>query len=195
MAGAYPCEKEEDLVDIRTEKVDGVIYMMASPTFEHTTTAYNICTAANRALGRGPCFASIENVDFKFCPECEDESRRGDYVVPDIMIICNRKLIKGGAYYGVPSFIAEVLSPSTAKRDRTTKMRIYEAAGVSEYWIVTPSKALEIYYLKDGKYDLEDAYIYCDEKEDERYNADDAVTLREFPQVSMTLRDVFEDYV
>ena len=35
-----------------------------------------------------------------------------------------------------PLLAAEVLSPSTAARDRGTKRRIYLSAGVEEYWIV-----------------------------------------------------------
>ena len=37
---------------------------------------------------------------------------------------------------GVPVVAIEVLSPGTASRDRGAKRRIYQRAGVSEYWIV-----------------------------------------------------------
>ena len=37
------------------------------------------------------------------------------------MIICDRKYLKGSFYSGVPKMIVEILSPSTAKRDRTEK--------------------------------------------------------------------------
>jgi Uma2 family endonuclease len=37
---------------------------------------------------------------------------------------------------GVPVIAIEILSPSTAARDRVVKRCIYRAAGVSEYWIV-----------------------------------------------------------
>jgi len=40
-----------------------------------------------------------------------------DYLCPDIMIVCDRKSLKGSSYSGVPKFIAETLSPSTAKKD------------------------------------------------------------------------------
>ena len=35
-----------------------------------------------------------------------------------------------------PVFIVEVLSPSTAARDRGIKRRLYQEAGIPEYWIV-----------------------------------------------------------
>ncbi len=45
-------------------------------------------------------------------------------------LICDRKYLKGGSCSGVPKFIVETLSPSTAKRDKTEKKDIYEKAGV-----------------------------------------------------------------
>jgi len=46
------------------------------------------------------------------------------------------------AEVGVPVLAIEVLSPTTAPRDRGAKRRIYQAAGVGEYWIVDPDARL-----------------------------------------------------
>lgn len=94
---------------------------------------------------------------------------------------------------GVPKFIAETLSPSTAKKDRTEKKDVYEKAGVGEYWIVSPQGSLEIYYLKNGKYELEYSYLLQEDQEDEHYNAQTVIELREFPHIKMELRDIFEN--
>lgn len=96
----------------------------------------------------------MENLDFTYCPEEND-----DYVCPDIMIVCDREHLKGSFYSGVPKFIVETLSPSTAQKDKTEKKDIYEKAGVEEYWIVSPQGFIEIYYLKDGKYVLEQSFL------------------------------------
>lgn len=129
----------------------------------------------------------MENLDFKYHPEEND-----DYVIPDIMVICDRKHLKGGSYSGVPKFIAETLSPSTVLKDKTVKKDAYEKAGVDEYWIVSPQGLVEIYYLTDGKYKLTQSYILQDDKELEHYNADTVIKLKEFPHIQMTLADIFE---
>ena len=130
---------------------------------------------------------SIENLDLKYHLDEND-----DYVCPDIMVICDRKHLKGGTYSGIPKFIVETLSPSTAKRDKTEKKDIYEKAGVEEYWIVSPQGSVEIYYLEDGKYLLEQIYMLQDDKEDEHYNAETVIQLKEFPHIKMTLGEIFE---
>lgn len=173
----------------KDEKIDGVIYDMSpSPGYRHGIINGNIYTVIKLGLRDSICLISMENLDFKYHPEVND-----DYLCPDLMVICDRKHLKGGSYSGVPKFIAETLSPSTAKRDRGEKKDIYEKAGVGEYWIVSPQgKSVEIYYLKEGKYILEESYMLQDDKEEDDYNAETEVCLREFPHIKMLLGEIFE---
>ena len=139
----------------KDEKINGIIYdMLPSPGYRHCIVNGNIYRIIGNGLKNSMCFASMENLDFKYHPEEND-----DYVCPDIMIVCDRKHLKGSAYGGTPRFIAETLSNATAKRDRTEKKDIYEKAGVEEYWIVSPQGSVEIYYLESGKYILEQNYM------------------------------------
>ena len=172
----------------KDEKIDGVIYDMSpSPNYQHGIVNSNIHTIIKQGLKNSICLVSIENLDFKYHPDKND-----DYLCPDIMIVCDRKHLKGGTYSGTPKFIAETLSPSTAKRDRAEKKDIYENAGVEEYWIVSPEGHLEIYYLKEGRYVLEESYILQNDMEEEHYNAEEQITLRAFPHIRMTLQEIFE---
>lgn len=173
----------------KDEKINGVIYDMSpSPNFKHGIIDSNIHSIIKNGLKDSLCLVFMENLDFKYHPDIND-----DYLCPDIMIVCDRKHLKGGAYYGVPKFIAETLSHSTAKRDRTEKKDIYEKAGVEEYWIVSPQGSIEIYYLKDGRYILEQAYMLQADKEDEDYNAEQEICLKAFPHIKMTLGEIFAD--
>ena len=56
-------------------------------------------------------------------------------------------------FHGPPELVVEVLSPSTAKRDKTEKFDLYEAQGVGEYWIVEPRDGLiEVYVRESGQF-------------------------------------------
>lgn len=172
----------------KDEKIDGVIYDMSpSPGYGHFTINGNIYTIIKQGLKGSICIVSMENLDFKYHPDIND-----DYLCPDIMVICDRKHLKGGAYSGIPKFVAETLSHSTAKRDRAEKKDIYEKAGVEEYWIVSPQGSVEIYYLEGGKYILEQSYMLQDDKEDDDYNAEQEICLKAFPHIKMTLGEIFE---
>ncbi len=145
--------------------MNGIVYDMSpSPNYRHGIINNNINTIIKIGLKNSLCLVFMENLDFKYHPEEND-----DYVVPDIMVICDRKHLKGGSYSGVPKFIAETLSPSTVMKDRTEKMAAYEKAGVEEYWIVSQQGAVEIYYLENGKYILRYSYILENDKEEEHY--------------------------
>lgn len=173
----------------KQEKMNGIVYDMSpAPSFRHGIVNGNIYSIIKNGLKNSICLAYIENLDYHYHLEKND-----DYVCPDIMIVCDRKHLKGSFYNGVPKFIVETVSPSTAKKDRGEKKDIYETAGVGEYWIVSPQGSVEIYYLEDGKYVLEQNYLLQDDKEDEHYNADTEISLREFPHIKMTLKDIFEN--
>ena len=172
----------------KDEKINGVIYNMSpAPGYKHGIINGNIYRIVGNGLRNSLCLAFMENLDFRYHPDEND-----DYVCPDVMVICDRKHLKGGSYSGVPKFIVETLSPFTAKRDKAEKKDIYEKAGVEEYWIVSPQGFVEIYYLEDGRYVLEQSYMLQKDKEDEHYNAETEITLKTFPHINMMLGEIFE---
>ena len=63
---------------------------------------------------------------------------------------------------------------------------------MEEYWIVSPQGAVEIYYLKNGKYVLEYSYILLKDEEAEDYNADTVIHLKNFPHITIKLSEIFE---
>ncbi len=53
----------------------------------------------------------------------------------------------------VPNLVVEVLSPSTASRDRGEKKAIYERNGVDEYWMVDViARRISRLVLAGGRY-------------------------------------------
>lgn len=73
----------------------------------------------------------------------------GDTVQPDIAFVSRERWAEstppevGKFLRVVPDLIVEILSPSTASRDRGEKRAIYERNGVREYWLVDP-RALRV---------------------------------------------------
>ena len=76
-------------------------------------------------------------------------------VNPDLLIVC--KPIQGHFLDFAPELVVEILSPSTALKDRNTKYDLYQLQGVRYYIIVDPDKELtEIYNLNDsGKFEIQ----------------------------------------
>jgi len=63
-------------------------------------------------------------------------------------------MAKEGRFYGAPDLVVEILSPSTATRDKTVKFDLYETNGVKEYWIVDPSNEyVDVFVRVDDKFD------------------------------------------
>ncbi|MCH8962120.1 MAG: Uma2 family endonuclease [Bacteroidetes bacterium] len=82
---------------------------------------------------------------------------RNDYE-PDLCFFRKEKaqaFVSDQMKYPAPDFIAEILSPSTERRDRGVKFEDYAAHGVGEYWLLDPkAEVVEQYVLKDGRYVL-----------------------------------------
>lgn len=80
---------------------------------------------------------------------------RNDYE-PDIVFFGPEKsarLRPDTLKFPVPDFAVEILSDSTAARDRGVKFTDYEAHGVKEYWIIDPeARVAEQYVLSDGAF-------------------------------------------
>lgn len=66
----------------------------------------------------------------------------GQVVQPDLFVVplIEGRIPRSWEEAGSLLLTVEVLSPSTAKRDRTRKRALYQQAGVPEYWIVDPEE-------------------------------------------------------
>jgi len=74
---------------------------------------------------------------------------------PDVMVVIGRLAEFAGRakITSAPALVVEVLSPSTSRRDRGAKSRLYAKAGVREYWIVDPTtRTGDAFELVDGSY-------------------------------------------
>jgi Uma2 family endonuclease len=87
-------------------------------------------------------------------PRATEEDNLVDTVVqPDVFIVTDLQKLDARGVRGAPDWVAEVLSPSTARHDQSVKLPVYERAGVREVWFIHPAnRTLAIYNLEAGRY-------------------------------------------
>ena len=77
-----------------------------------------------------------------------------DVVEPDLLYLSNERaaqVLTPLHAKGVPELVVEIASKGTRKRDETIKRRLYERAGVSEYWIVDPEIDVIRVHRREGQ--------------------------------------------
>lgn len=102
-------------------------------------------------------FVRIHNLGFVGAETLMISLTRNDYE-PDVCFFGPEKaeaITPDQMRLPAPDFIAEVLSESTAARDRGVKFDDYAAHGVQEYWIIDPdAEIVEQYFLDGDEYRL-----------------------------------------
>ena len=173
------------------EVINGQVYMMSRPNTDHMTIEGNIFTAFKIYL-KGKSCRPFNEVDVFF----DDDNN----FVPDVMIVCNPDIIEKKGIFGTPDLVVEILSPSTAVKDKMDKFVAYEKYGVKEYWIVSPeSKSVDVYLLKDNKFVLDGVYqFFTDEDFEDLTEKQKAMVRREikvslYDDFYVTLDDIFEN--
>ena len=137
------------------EVIDGTAYVREppSPSVTHQMMVGEIYYHLKSALEDSPCRVYMAPLDVRL-PKTGDADDQIDTVVqPDIFIVSDPRKIDARGVRGAPDWVAEVLSPSTARYDQTVKLAAYERAGVREVWLVHPlDRTLAIYRLDKGSY-------------------------------------------
>ncbi|HEV7517367.1 MAG TPA: Uma2 family endonuclease [Thermoanaerobaculia bacterium] len=77
-------------------------------------------------------------------------------VQPDLLYISPQRIsIVGKGIEGAPDLVVEVLSPGTARRDRSEKLRAYAELGVREYWMADWAEhQIEFLVNRDGQFQV-----------------------------------------
>ena len=148
----------------RWELIDGIPYNMTpAPSPDHQRILLRLSRKFADFLEGKTCEVFIAPFDIRLFP---DKQKQDDNIVqPDLTIVCDPSKITEKGCEGIPDLVVEILSPSTAKKDRGQKKRLYERARIKEYWIVDPlNQLIEVFTLSEqGNYGEADLF----EKDDE----------------------------
>lgn len=162
----------------RYELIDGVPFLMSSPTWQHQAILGNLHGKIWTFLQDKPCKVFFAPFDVRLNAETTDDT----VVQPDIVVICDKSIMMKTGCKDAPDMAIEVLSPSTSIRDLATKFELYQRTGVREYWIVDPeTKLIHTHILENGRY-----YI-------SRYTENDNAPVHILDGFEINLADVFEE--
>ena len=173
--------------EARDELINGQIVLMSpSPAANHVIVVGNIYAIFHAYLKGKQCTPFMDGLDVYLTEK--------DRFEPDMMVVCDPQKIKYNGVHGAPDLVVEVLSPSTAKRDRSYKKQVYEQCGVREYWLVNiADRSIEQYLLADGQLQLAEVYAlpgdYLTEAERAPYITELKCSL--YDDLRVSLEDVF----
>lgn len=126
--------------------LDGELIVSPAPAFAHQIASRNLLNLLQERIPGGGVFYSPADIWL-------DER---NVVQPDLFWLADPsrcQLVKG-RLSGPPELIVEILSPKTARYDRSRKFELYERHGVPEYWIVDLDvRAVEVWSLQNGVYE------------------------------------------
>ena len=125
----------EDLGEL-VEFIECEIIYSGSPTPKHQEILFRLGARFEGYLDGKSCRAYASPLDVKIDFDLNPASR--NTLQPDLIVICDDKKIDEKCLLGTPDLVIEILSPSTARRDKAYKFNKYRSVGVKEYWIIDP---------------------------------------------------------
>lgn len=135
----------------RLELIDGFALAMAGPGRLHQAAVTEVVRQlGNQLLGK-PCRPYVAPFDVRLAQPGEAEGEERNVLQPDVFVVCDRSKERERSLLGAPDFVLEVTSPSTSSRDHIAKRRLYETAGVREYWLFDPDTRLLHLYRREGE--------------------------------------------
>ena len=136
----------------RHELLDGAHVVTPAPRYIHQRALGELAALLHAAI------AGRKDVELLHAPADIVLGPR-TLVQPDLFLIRRTPgvRLRHWADVGVPIVAIEVLSPTTAPRDRGAKRRIYQWAGVAEYWIVDlDARLIERWQPDDSRPEIAD---------------------------------------
>ncbi len=137
-AHAHPSLTPEEYLEIeraaefKSEYYNGRMYAMSGGTYGHVMIIGNLAGELHSAFKKSPCGVTASDLRVRVSP-------RGLYTYPEVVVVCGEPKFADDQKDTLlnPTFIAEVLSPSTEAYDRgfkSTQYRMLES--LQEYALV-----------------------------------------------------------
>jgi len=158
---------------VYTEVIDGEVYSFSAPNLFHQRISGELFAHFRDYLKGKACevFATI-NVKLE----------QDTLFIPDLVVVCDKNKLDIKGCNGTPDLVIEILSPSTSRHDRITKLKVYRKAGVKEYWIVYPEEQyIDVYILINDMYTIN------------TYDRNETIPVSIFPGFEINIKDIFQE--
>ena len=172
----------EDLKNLpegtHAELIDGELFDMEVATPTHQDIVAQLVIAIGQYLKdkKGDCRVYTAPTDVFL-----DAKVTGRHCFqPDVFVVCDKDKVRGDGIYGAPDWVIEVLSTSTALKDRYLKTYHYGIFGVKEYWIIDP-KAMEVKVYR---------FPYDSESDGASYSFDEELGPSLYPDLTIKIADM-----
>lgn len=166
---------------LRHELLDGAHLVTPTPVRRHQAIVLNVAASIRWHLKLHP-YGSV------YVAPLDVMLSAHDIVQPDVLYISHERarVVEQQPWVkGAPSLVVEVISPGTRQRDEVVKRRLYERAGVDEYWLVDPdADSVAVLRRNAGRFELASTL---------RRDTGEVLTTPLLPGWTMTLADVFEE--
>ena len=140
--------------DKRYELLDGELVMVPSPKEQHQRLSIKLAMRLQQ-------FVEETGMGYVYTAPFDVVLSDTDVVQPDLLFVSRerRQIITDDNIQGAPDVVVEILSQSTAERDRTYKRSLYARYGVQEYWIADPeTRTVEVLRLGERGFESEETY-------------------------------------
>lgn len=166
----------------RVELIKGRLFRMSpAPNTEHQTISQHINFRLLQYFHQKTCKVFAAPFDVRL-PVSRKKGQDTTVVQPDLCVVCDAGKLDERGCVGAPDLIVEILSPGNSTKEMREKFRVYEEAGVREYWLVNPGDKTVLVYV------LDEAGIFIGLAP---VTLEDPLRASIFPELVIDLREVF----
>ena len=166
----------------RVELLKGKLFKMSAPSPAHQVVQSNLNIELGLYFRNQKCQIYPAPFDVRLPAKGETGDAIHTVVQPDLCVVCDRTKIDSRGCIGAPDLVIEIISPGNSKKELKQKFKLYEEAGVREYWVIHPSEE----------------YVIVNVLENNRYKTlspivDDEVHSVIFPTLKVHTKEIFRN--
>jgi len=166
----------------RVELIRGSLFQMSpAPNLAHQQISREVSRIVFNFFHNKNCQAFAAPFDVRL-PVSPKKGQDTTVVQPDLCVVCDPAKLDEHGCSGAPDLVVEILSPGNSTKEMREKYRVYEEAGVREYWIVNPAEKVVLVYL------LNEAGIFIGLAP---VTEEDPLRSVIFPELVINLKEVF----